>query len=102
MERRAGGRRIPLRTELRGRKEQRAQIERHRLVQCGAAGARYLEGATDPDIDRKRDLEAPPGFEPGMEVFQTERTHENSRKSQVSGLFLCRLLGGVGWEETDC
>jgi len=46
-------------------------------------------------------LEAPPGFEPGMEVLQTDRTYENGPEfDSFRPVFSCSPLDGVGCHET--
>jgi len=40
-----------------------------------------------------KEMEAPPGFEPGMEVLQTGQRRENGPELEGSGPFLRRHLG---------
>jgi len=59
----------------------------------GTAAAQASASAPDYACNSLKRMEAPPGFEPGMEVLQTGQRRENGPELEGSGPFLRRHLG---------
>jgi hypothetical protein len=71
---------------------------RRRSSNFSPSGSGCLRHARTNDGDFLGNLEAPPGFEPGMEVLQTDGTNEN--RPEIAG-FRPVLPSSIGWREVE-